>query len=325
MFRLGMIEVPSVPGGSRGPIARRALIAVAAAAFLSVGLLGAARYVDNYWLYRGFAPPHDPAYVSQPGTSLTITVASRALGGRRQQVDVYLPPGYAQHPTRRYPVFYLLHGTPGLPSAFLQTVKLGVDEDALLALGRMKPVILVMPHGSPGVFADTEWANGVAAHSAWETFLARDVVHAIDARFRTIRSGSARALGGLSEGGYGALNIGLHFPGEFGILESWSGYERAYDIPSIFGTGPARMRYNSPLLVLPHVAPALRKAHTFVWFYTDTGDRPRIQAQNEQFAAALARAHIGHRFFVVQGGHTWRIWRGLGERALRVAASHLHG
>ena len=43
------------------------------------------------------------------------------------------------------------------------------------------------------------------------------------------------ALAGLSEGGYGALNIGIHHPGEFRVLESWSGYERADDIGAIFG------------------------------------------------------------------------------------------
>ena len=50
---------------------------------------------------------------------------------------------------------------------------------------------------------------------------------AVDRRYRTIRSGSGRAIGGLSEGGYGALNIGLHHPGRFRVIESWSGYQRA--------------------------------------------------------------------------------------------------
>ena len=46
----------------------------------------------------------------------------------------------------------------------------------------------------------------------WETFVARDVVRAIDARYRTIRSGAGARVAGLSEGGYGALNIGIHHP-----------------------------------------------------------------------------------------------------------------
>ena len=180
--------------------------------FVALGSLGTVYYLRGFWLYRGFPPPHDPAFVVSRGTALQIEVPSAALGGRSQQVDVYLPPGYASHPRRRYPVLYLLHGFPGRPGAFLSTVKEGVNEDVLVALHRMQPLILVMPYGSTGTFTDKEWANGVRPKEAWETFVARVVVHAVDARFRTIRRGAGRAIGGLSEGGYGAINIALHHP-----------------------------------------------------------------------------------------------------------------
>ena len=90
-------------------------------AFLAVAFVGVDRYGTNYWLYRGFPPPHDPAYVTQAGSVEHIDVASEALGGRRQEVYVYLPPGYASHPAKHYPVLYLLHGFPGRPLAFLLT------------------------------------------------------------------------------------------------------------------------------------------------------------------------------------------------------------
>jgi S-formylglutathione hydrolase FrmB len=122
----------------------------------------------------------------------------------------------------------------------------------------MQPVILVMPSGTRSYFADEEWANGVISGNQWETFVARDLVHAIDARYRTIRSGSARGLAGYSEGGYGALNIGLHHSGKFGLLESWSGYMQADDIPAIFGHDPAVLRYNSPADQVAVAAPLLR-------------------------------------------------------------------
>ena len=112
----------------------------------------------------GFAPPRDPVVRHGEGTVQRFYVASAALGGRRQPVDVYLPPGYAQHPSARYPVFYLLHGVPGRPGAFLQTVRMGVVEDILLARHTIRPMILVMPFGSTGSFTDKEWANGVRPH-----------------------------------------------------------------------------------------------------------------------------------------------------------------
>jgi enterochelin esterase-like enzyme len=298
-------------------------LAATAATFVTIGSLGGYRYVENFWVYRGFAPPHDPSFVTQHGTTVRLYVPSQALGGRRQPVDVYLPPGYAGHPRRHYPVVYLLHGFPGRPGAFLLTVKAGVDEDVLVARHRMQPVILVMPFGSTGQFTDEEWANGVRPNANWETFVARDVVHAIDARFRTIRSGSGRALAGLSEGGYGALDIGLHHPGEFRVLESWSGYELADPIRSIFGHSQKLLAHDSPLLLLPRVAPALRRARTYVWFYTNSGDAKSMHEQNAEFAAALAEERIPHRFALLDGGHTWAVWRANAPAALRAASARL--
>jgi enterochelin esterase-like enzyme len=300
------------------------LLSLMCAGLVVGGAVGTFRYVRNYWLYRGFDPPRDPAFVRQlgdVGTTQRLYVASPALGGRRQPVDVYLPPGYAQHPAEHYPVFYLLHGFPGRPGAFLQTVRMGVVEDILLARGRIRPFILVMPFGSSGTFTDKEWANGVRPNERWETFVARDVVSAIDARYRTIRSGADRVLGGLSEGGYAALNIGLHNPREFRVLESWSGYERAANIRSIFGGKPALLRANSPFVQLAKAAGALRAEHTFVWLYSGTSDH--FLAQNRAFAAALAKARIPHRFFAVRGGHNWALWRGNASLALLAASEHL--
>jgi enterochelin esterase-like enzyme len=305
------------------PPSRAWPLGLAIAALLAVGCVGTYRYLANYWTYRGFAPPRDAAFVKVHGTTARFYVASPALGGRRQPVDVYLPPGYATHPSRRYPVLYLLHGVPGRPGAFLATVRMGVVQDELVALHRARPMILVMPFGSTGSFTDEEWANGVGSRSAWETFLARDVVHQVDARYRTIRSGSARALAGLSEGGYGALNIGIHHPGEFRVLESWSGYQRADDIGAIFGHRAALLRQNSPEATVAASAAALRRAHTTIWFYSGTGDREL--AQNRDFAQQLTGLRLRHRFFVVRGGHNWALWRGNAARAYLAASKGLRG
>lgn len=297
------------------------LLIILLAAFIAPGLFGLTRYLENYWIYRGYPPPKDPAFVTRLGTAQTISVVSPALGGRRQSVDVYLPPGYGQHPAKRYPVFYLLHGFPGRPGAFLQTVRLGVVQDILLAKGKIHPIILVMPFGSTGTFTDKEWANGRGAGEGWETFVARDLVRAIDSRYRTIPAGNGRALGGLSEGGYGAVNIGLHHPGLFRVIESWSGYMQADRLPSIFGSNPGRLALNSPLVELPQRAAALRRSRTFIWFYSGRNDKLRFQ--NASFAAELTRTGIAHRYFLVSGGHNWSLWRGNASLALLAASERL--
>jgi S-formylglutathione hydrolase FrmB len=292
--------------------ARAAL--VAALAFIGVGVLGVVHYVDNYWAYRGFAPPRDAAFVKVQGTATRFYLASPALGGRRQPVDVYLPPGYARHPERRYPVLYLLHGVPGRPGAFLATVRMGVVEDELVALHRARPAILVMPFGSTGSFTDKEWANGIRKHEGWATFVSRDLVRAVDERYRTIASQDGRAIGGLSEGGYGAINIAVQHPREFKLVESWSGYEEADPIRAIFGDDRARIAANSPAVTIPDVASILRARKVRFWFYTGTEDT-HFRAQNVAFASELSSLDISHHFYVVRGGHNWAIWRGNAARA----------
>jgi enterochelin esterase-like enzyme len=322
------IRAPSTldvePG--RSPAVGWLRVGVAVALFLSIGLLGAFRYVDNFWRYRGFSPPHDPAFVKLRGSTEQISVKSDAIGGRSQAVYVFLPPGYANHPHKRYPVFYLLHGFPGRPQgAFLWTNRVGVVEDVLVHSHRAHPALLVMPYGSTGFFTDKEWANGINPGEGWETFVARDVVKAIDARYRTIANGRGRALGGLSEGGYGALNIGLHHPGEFGVLESWSGYFVAQNVKSVFGGDQKLMRHNSPLLTLPKVANRLRRAHTYVWMYTGANDG-KVRTENANFAAELKRGGVRFRFNIFKGGHDWALWRSQTALALAIASKHLaHG
>jgi enterochelin esterase-like enzyme len=275
-------------------------------AFLAVGGLGVRSYGLNYWLYRGFAAPRDPPYVTQTGTQERIAVTSPALGGRAQEVYVYLPPGYATS-SRRYPVVYLLHGFPGRPLAFLQTVRMGVVVDELVARKPARAAILVMPSGSTGTFTDKEWVNGVAPSQGWSTFVSRDLVRTIDSRYRTIASGQGRAIAGLSEGGYGAINIALHNLHEFSVVESWSGYERPDRIRSIFGRQLQTLQQNDPFALLPREARRLRSLHTFFWMYSGSDDP--LRKQNRVFAAELTRLHVAHHYFEAHGGHNWGIWR----------------
>jgi enterochelin esterase family protein len=304
-------------GVAAGPVVRLALIAT----FFATGFLGLVRYLDNFWVYRGYPPPREPLSVPR-GMIERISVASPALGGQLQPVLVYFPPGYGAYPAQRFPVFYLLHGFPGRADSFLTTVQMGVREDVLVSTGRARPVILVMPASGGSLFSpDTAWADGVRPHSAWATFVARDLVASIDARFRTIADGPGRAIGGLSEGGYAALNIALHHPGEFRVVESWSGYELADRLQSVFGHDPRKRSRNSPLALIGPVAAALRRTSTFIWFYT--GAKDSLRAQNDQFAAALRRLRIQHRYLVVSGRHDWRLWRGYADAALLAAATRL--
>jgi enterochelin esterase-like enzyme len=298
--------------------------AAALAVFLGVGLTEANGYVGNFLRYRGFDPPKEPAFVTHPGTLVRASVPSRALGGRAQEAYVYLPSGYAAHPKRRYPVLYLLHGFPGRPLAFIETVQMGIVEDTLTARGRAQPLILVIPIGSTGTVKDEVWANGAGSGNDWASFVANDLVRYVDTHYRTLRSARARAIGGLSEGGFGAVNIALHHPGEFSVVESWSGYMQPSKLRSVFGPKLQLLARNDPLTLVPKVAPALRALGTYFWFYS--GSEDRLRTSNARFAGELTRLELPHRFRLVYGGHNWALWRANARVAYLAAAQRLeHG
>jgi enterochelin esterase-like enzyme len=299
----------------------RVVTAAALAAFLGVGLVGAHGYVGNFVRYRGFDPPREPAFVSQPGTLARVDVPSRALGGRKQEAYVYLPSGYAQQPSRRYSVMYLLHGFPGRPLAFIETVQMGIVEDALTARNRAQPLILVMPFGSTGTFTDEEWVNGTGAGNGWTSFVANDLVRYVDLHYRTIRSARGRAIGGLSEGGFGAVNIALHHPGEFSVVESWSGYMQPDKLHSVFGPSLQLLPRNDPPVLVRRDASALRALGTYFWFYS--GSEDRLRSQNRSFASELTHLRLAHRYRLVYGGHNWALWRANARVAYLAAATRL--
>jgi enterochelin esterase-like enzyme len=303
---------------------RAAALSAALCAFLGVGLVGARGYLENFLTYRGFAPPREPAFVTQPGTAQRLTISSAALGGRAQEAYVYLPSGYAQHPHRRYSVLYLLHGFPGRPLAFLQTVQMGIVDDTLTTMQQAQPLILVMPFGSTGTFNDQEWVNGVGVGNGWATFVSRDVVRYVDAHYRTIASARGRGIAGLSEGGYGAINIAVHHPREFGVVESWSGYVRPDKLHSIFGRDLQLLPANDPRRIVRRAAPNLRKVGTYFWFYSGSTDR--FRKQNAAFAHELSGLGVPYKYRLVYGGHNWAIWRDNARVAYLAAAGRLaHG
>ena len=130
-------------------------------ALLALGWLGTYSYVRAYVLYRGFGPPKSSVAIPERGSLTTFTLRSPALAGRALQVFVYLPAHYASS-SRRYPVIYLLHGTPGDPrTAYINSLHVGSAHGSLIGASTTQPMIVVMPPGSPSTYnRATQWANG---------------------------------------------------------------------------------------------------------------------------------------------------------------------
>ena len=286
--------------------------------WLVVGLVGAYAYLHRYSLYRGFPAPVTPAGVAR-GSVRDVHFFSPALRGDHRYL-VYLPPHYAREAARgrRFPVLYLLHGDPGKPEVFIRAGALEVQENVLLSQRRIRPMIVVMPSGKSGFFAGTgtEWAN--AQSGPYESYVL-DVMRDVDRRFATVRDRQGRGIGGLSEGGFGALNITLHNLRDFSVAESWSGYFNETRSGPFSHEPAAVISFNSPEQLVPTIAPEIKRLGYRAWIYQGTLDSNKpahIRTMSAELHAAQAEVHYG--FF--PGGHDWGLWRAQLPRML-IAAS----
>ena len=290
-------------------------------AWIAVGIHGVVSYGHGYWKYRGFSPPHDQRGVV-PGRLTSVRFYSTALRQWRS-FDVYLPPGYAVERAagRRFPVLYLLHGSPGGATLFIDAASMGVEVDRLLEQHAVTPFLIAMPNGQDGTFTrDTEWAN--TPHGGYESFVL-EVVHQMDARYPTIPRRRYRAIGGLSEGAYGAVNIALHNLSTFGTAESWSGYFLQHRTGPFRRASLASIAANSPISYVGSLAPELRTLPLRTLIYVGKKDKSAEAAAG--FAFALRRAGGDVAFQLVRGGHDWQLWRAMMPRALRFANESFTG
>lgn len=237
------------------------------------------------------------------------TVWTGVFPGTERAGFVYLPPSF--DPGRRYPVIYLLHGMPGSPSEYLAGTNLLDDADDRIADGELRPFIGVMPAAGPSGRYNGEWAG------PWERALVDYVVPWVDAHLPTVDERSGRTLGGLSAGGFGAVDIALRNSGLFGAVESWSGYFRPLRDGPFKHATKAVLRANDPTLLA--VAERHTLADEHVRFFLSTGPyhshwfRP---ADTASFARELRRLKLPVRTFVyaqakgewaaqVDAGLTW--------------------
>ncbi|MDQ7810589.1 alpha/beta hydrolase-fold protein [Amycolatopsis sp. A133] len=197
--------------------------------------------------------PHESAGTAAAGQRIDVVdLPDPAHGIPSGSTYVILPPGYDTDPARRYPVVYLIHGYPfGGPRDWLTS---GDAPGTLLALQQanvIAPMIVVsvdMTAGNPS----TDWeCLNVPGGPQLESYLAGTVVPAVDRRYRTLADRTHRALGGMSGGGFGALNIGLHHVGEFATLVIALPYDDLNDSVGILGGNQAAIAANTPRRYLP--------------------------------------------------------------------------
>lgn len=234
-----------------------------------------------------------------------------SLNGQRREVFFYLPPSFYRHGPhlRRYPTLYLLHGNPALASEWLVKGRIAATLDRMIRDGSLHECLVVMPDGNGGYWRDSEFVNALDGSANVEDFIAKDLVNYVDLHFRTRRSRGARALGGISMGGYGATIIGVHHPEQFSIIVSVGGYyepRKTRRFRQLLGKDRLYREWYSPLAIVGKAAPTL--AHQSLYVAAGDRDPPGLE-QARKWHASLLRQHVHHVFHVFHGEHEWPLFR----------------
>jgi enterochelin esterase-like enzyme len=311
--------------------ALKSFVVLASAALVAVSLVSA-------WAPEQ-AQAADPADdgPDQSGEAAASTVSSNHAAASRiilasfysqamqepRAYNIYLPPSYDHAPGRSYPVLVLLHGDGGRVGDWA-AIGLQAKLDRAIANG-LAEMIVVMPDGTGRRGDETDWANRADGSDPIEDQVL-ELVAFVDQAYRTQTDRSDRFIGGLSSGGFGALNIALHRPDLFSVAMSFSGFIEADDPKAdagVFGDDPAYIAANSPAVLV-----GTQAAAGDIYYVLSGGqDDPYFQHRMAEFSAELDRLRIAHEFHVVPGGHDANAWSagldfGLGHVADQIRAGY---
>jgi enterochelin esterase-like enzyme len=217
---------------------------------------------------------------------------SASLGIQRR-AHVYLPPGYANN-GRRYPVLYLVHGAGDSDDSWTSTGHAHYILDNLIASGRARPMIIVMPAGHT---PDRPGGN-ILGNPDFGNDLLKDLIPAIDSTFRTEAHARSRAMAGLSMGGAHAIQFGLPHPEVFRYVGIFS-----------MGLGVGGNQEDVKRYEQQHAAALARAAREMKLVYYAIGKDDFLYATVAPTRAMLDRAGVRHVYNESGGGHTWINWR----------------
>ncbi len=238
------------------------------------------------------------------GTVSRVWYDSPTLGLERR-MTVYTPAGY-ETGGKRYPVLYLLHGMGGDEEAWISLGRTAQILDNLIAQGKAKPMIVVMPNGnasqeaapgesSRGMVPPTMQLPKTMEGSYEQAF--PEIVKFIDKNYRTVKSKSGRAIAGLSMGGFHSLHISKQYPDMFNYVGLFS----AAIMPNKEASSPIYENMEGKLKVQFDKNPAL--------YWIAIGKTDFLYKANEEYRKLLDKKGYKYTYYESDEGHIWRNWR----------------
>ena len=233
--------------------------------------------------------------------------------GTMKPYTVYVPQGFRMNPNAHYPVLYLLHGLTDNDGAWTEKGQMDRVMDELIANGEIPPMVVIMPNAGD---RDTRnvW-NGYFNMPGWqyEDFFFKELMPAVEAKYRAGGSKEQRAVAGLSMGGGGSVGYAMGHPDLYAACYAMSAWLTADEKPDAQSNDKMGLLSNAvhahdPMVLLSKADDTQLTSLRTVRWYIDCGDDDFLLEQNMQLVLALRKNRIPHQLRVRDGGHTWEYW-----------------
>lgn len=230
---------------------------------------------------------------------------------------VLLPPDYDSvgAKTRRYPVLYFLHGLGENEQTLFQTGGWNLIED-LRQQHKISDFLIVAPEGDRSFYI-----NSADGKTLYNDFFLREFMPYVESKYRSRPGREARALTGVSMGGYGALRMAFAHPEMFSSVSAESaalmtdspqqinaamraGSQLGRVLREVFGDPivVAHWQANSPFVLAKQHAAQLRGLA--IYFNCGQADDYGFEKGAEALHRQLAAEGIKHEYHLYPGDHS---------------------
>jgi enterochelin esterase-like enzyme len=205
---------------------------------------------------------------------------------------VYTPPSY-ETTIAKLPALYLLHGYTDDDSSWTAVGKANLIADNLLADGKIKPLLIIMPYGQLNSRVTLDEALATDFQQQYERQLLTEIIPYVEQTFRAVPDAKHRGIAGLSMGGLQAAIVGMNHPETFSTVGMWSS--------AFFG---------DPSLLLGRlVAAPDGLKHSFLYVHVGVGQQDPLLPRSDVIDQFLTSQNIAHEFTPTLGTHSWLVWR----------------
>jgi enterochelin esterase-like enzyme len=193
---------------------------------------------------------------------------------------VYTPPGFDPTAKTKYPVLYLIHGGSDTEETWTKVGRAHLIADNLIAQGKARPMIIVMPYGNVRPKPMADFTKDVV----------NDIIPFIESNYPVMKESKSRAVAGFSVGGGQTLNIGLTNTDKFAYIFSYAPYTATDEFRSNFSNwNPDAGQMNKQIKL----------------FTISVGTEDFLYESVRQNIAMFKEKKINLDTQIVPGGHTW--------------------